>query len=247
MSCHGIGEYTSDSAASLQVDPETGSIYIAGSSHAIGEEPDWVTLKFRHEQPTPVGLLDVSARQEGCAVGLEWRLAEPYTGCDVLRYDEAGVGESTQINEVLLSEVDGRYHITDHGTACGRAYRYEIVGTTLQGERTVLGELEITLTPSIPSPESPLLAVQRAEPNPTSGAASIRFTLTRPSPVHFDMCNALGRVVIQRQLGDLPAGDHRITLAGSDDRGRALANGVYYYRFRTTGAPVVSGRVVVAR
>lgn len=243
---YGVGEDTIDVAGASLVDPE-GSIYIAGGSHAIGEEPDWVTLKFRHQRPTPVELLDFSARQEGCGVGLEWRLDEPYAGCDVLRYDQGDVEEGTQVNEVPLSAVDGRYHITDHGTVCGRAYRYEIVGTSLQEERTVLGELEITLTPSIPSPERPLLAVQRAEPNPTSGATSIRFTLTRPSSVHFDMCDAIGRVVIQRQLDALPAGSHRISLAGSDDRGRALANGVYYYRLHIAGAPVVNGRVVFAR
>lgn len=226
---------------------DLGNVYASGriTTAPDGYWWDWATVKWR-TGPTGVELPSASARQDGCAVVLNWTTADAFLECDLLRYDEPG-GEGTQVNQVPLLAVDHRYQFTDNGTMCVSAYRYVFVGTTLQGARMFLGELEIRLTPSIPSLEPPSLAVQRVEPNPTSGGSSIRFTLTKPSSVHFDMYNALGRVVIQRQLDALPAGNHRIALTGSDDRGRTLANGAYYYRFRTPGAPLVSGRVVVAR
>lgn len=74
-----------------------------------------------------------------------------------------------------------------------------------------------------------------AAPNPFNPATAIRFTL--PHAAHarvrvFDVSGALVRTLADR---DYPAGTHSLTWDGTDDRGRNLASGAYFYRLEADG------------
>ena len=77
-------------------------------------------------------------------------------------------------------------------------------------------------------------------PNPFSSGVSFSYKLQQPSDVKAVVLDAGGRVV--RSLGEsrLPAGEHDLTWDGTDDRGRALTNGVYFLRVWADGAAVTS-------
>lgn len=77
-------------------------------------------------------------------------------------------------------------------------------------------------------------------PNPFNPDTKITFSLPAKADVTVEIYNVLGQRV--RQLWDAPlsAGDHAVEWNGRDDRGAAVASGVYFYR-------VVAGDEAISR
>jgi hypothetical protein len=75
-----------------------------------------------------------------------------------------------------------------------------------------------------------LLDVQQNFPNPFDGATSISFTVNGPGRVRLDIFSVTGQLVKTVWNGYFDAGAHTIGWSGTDRRGRAVPNGVYFYR-----------------
>jgi len=74
-----------------------------------------------------------------------------------------------------------------------------------------------------------------AAPNPFNPHTSIRFSLPRSTRVRlliFDVSGARVRSLADRPM---PAGVHELTWDGTNDRGRELASGAYFYRLEADG------------
>jgi hypothetical protein len=72
----------------------------------------------------------------------------------------------------------------------------------------------------------------RAYPNPFSGSTGLAFSLAQPGDIVADLYDVQGRVVRRlERLGAL-AGESVMLWDGRDRRGRAVANGVYFARYR---------------
>jgi PKD repeat protein len=87
----------------------------------------------------------------------------------------------------------------------------------------------------------------RVWPNPPNPTGTLSFETTRAGRARVQLFSAAGRLV--RTLLDastLPAGLHEIPFGATDDAGRALATGVYYYRVQANGN-VARGRVAVLK
>ncbi|HQL24815.1 MAG TPA: FlgD immunoglobulin-like domain containing protein, partial [candidate division Zixibacteria bacterium] len=82
--------------------------------------------------------------------------------------------------------------------------------------------------PPLPS----TFAVHQNCPNPFNLETVIPFDLPRQGRVTLEIYNTLGRRVY-RQVGDYPAGYHRLVWDGRTDGGRVAASGVYVYRLAT--------------
>jgi len=86
----------------------------------------------------------------------------------------------------------------------------------------------------------PALAVLGLRPNPVvEGDLQVEFSLAGDAPARIDLIDVRGRSVLQRDLGDLPAGSHRVALPSA-----GLAPGVYIVRLSQHGR-ARSARVVV--
>ncbi|MFN2371111.1 MAG: FlgD immunoglobulin-like domain containing protein, partial [Candidatus Krumholzibacteriia bacterium] len=86
-----------------------------------------------------------------------------------------------------------------------------------------------------------------AAPNPFNPRTQVRFTLAEPGPVTlrvYDVAGRRVRTLLDRRV--LAAGSHAAPWLGNDDRGRAVASGVYVIRLET-GATARTGRVVLAK
>jgi hypothetical protein len=70
-------------------------------------------------------------------------------------------------------------------------------------------------------------------PNPFNPSTTIRFALPVPQRVLIDVVNILGQRVTTLIDDDMPAGNNQVTWDGTDDFGRQVASGVYFYRLRT--------------
>jgi hypothetical protein len=109
--------------------------------------------------------------------------------------------------------------------------------------RTIVDEFEIPTCYVATSVEGPGGSaaparphLYEAAPNPFNPSTAIRFSLARPAHVRMLVFSVSGARV--RTLADapMPAGQHRLTWDGLDDRGRQLASGAYFYRLEADGA-----------
>ncbi len=89
-------------------------------------------------------------------------------------------------------------------------------------------------------------ALYQNSPNPFNPRTEIRFDLPGASPVRLSVYGVDGRIVRTLIDRSMPAGRHRVTWDGTDERGRTVATGVYYYRI-AAGAFRASRRLVMVR
>ena len=81
---------------------------------------------------------------------------------------------------------------------------------------------------------SPLLPTQfslsQNYPNPFNAGTNVTFTLGESGIVELTVYNVLGQTVRQLASGEYPEGTHTIQFDGTDNNGRTLASGMYFYR-----------------
>ncbi len=75
-------------------------------------------------------------------------------------------------------------------------------------------------------------------PNPVSGPAQLRFTASAAAPASLEILDMTGRVIVQRDLGNLSAGAHSIELPTT------LGVGAYFARLRGSEGALVSRFVI---
>ncbi|MDZ4805721.1 MAG: PQQ-dependent sugar dehydrogenase [Candidatus Eisenbacteria bacterium] len=73
-----------------------------------------------------------------------------------------------------------------------------------------------------------------AAPNPFGSSVDLHLVLTADVEGELSILDVAGRLVRKGDAGRWPQGDSRWTWDGTDDRGRSVADGVYFARFTTT-------------
>ena len=73
-------------------------------------------------------------------------------------------------------------------------------------------------------------------PNPFNPSTTIAFDLTSTQHVKLDVLNILGQKVATLFDGTAHLGNHEIAWDGTDDHGRPVASGMYFYNLKTEGA-----------
>jgi hypothetical protein len=97
----------------------------------------------------------------------------------------------------------------------------------------LLTDSDLSAVPAASGPDTPLSL--RASPNPCNPATEIRYEVPRAGRVVVSIHDARGRRLLKRDLGSRAAGPHVFPWQGRDDRGRALATGVYFCRVEAAG------------
>jgi hypothetical protein len=77
-----------------------------------------------------------------------------------------------------------------------------------------------------------VFALSQSYPNPSASGSLVRYALPRPAQVDLRIYDVAGTLVRRLVDGAQPAGYRRAYWNGSDDRGRTVAPGVYYCRFK---------------
>ena len=83
-------------------------------------------------------------------------------------------------------------------------------------------------------------------PNPSGPLTTITYRLDRSGPVSLQLFDAAGRLLSTLQNGQQEPGLHRVRWDGTDETGRQLPSGVYFYRIDTAGG-VESRKLLLAR
>lgn len=84
-------------------------------------------------------------------------------------------------------------------------------------------------------------------PNPFNPRTVVSFEIRTAGPAELAVFDLRGRLVRTLAEGDLAAGRHEAVWDGTDQRGRALASGVYFARLRETGGAVATRKLMLVR
>jgi len=116
------------------------------------------------------------------------------------------------------------------------ALRFGISGNTYPASTICWsGYLVSTATSSIePAPAGPTLGM-RAAPNPATNDVELSFDLAKRQSVVLGVFSVEGRRIRTLQRGTLEAGHHQLAWDGLDDRGKPVADGMYFARLEAAG------------
>ena len=92
------------------------------------------------------------------------------------------------------------------------------------------GYLVPSATSSVVPPAEASPLAMSAAPNPSTNRVELSFNLARPQAVVLGVFSVAGRRVRTLHRGTMGAGQHRLAWDGLDDRGRPVADGMYFAR-----------------
>jgi hypothetical protein len=104
----------------------------------------------------------------------------------------------------------------------------EALRQLLRHYKTLTAVAENESEPHAPVADFQLLGNQ---PNPITHATRLRVQINKPSHAsRLVIYEVTGRMIWQHELSGLPVGTHEVFWNGTDDSGRHVANGTYFYR-----------------
>jgi hypothetical protein len=124
--------------------------------------------------------------------------------------------------ELHLSSSDSRYDTWD------------VITLTLDTTQTGIEGIE------------PRFALAQNAPNPFSTGTRIAFQLPAPTDAELVVYNIAGRRVATLLSGELPGGPHTMEWNGTDDAGRRMASGIYFYRL-TAGSHTDARKMILLK
>ena len=86
-----------------------------------------------------------------------------------------------------------------------------------------------------------------AHPNPFNPRTRIVFTLPRAASATLEIRDVRGRRVASLHRGPMPAGAHGFDWDGRDERGAAIASGLYLTRLSGAGGTLATGKLLLLR
>ncbi|MFN0151093.1 MAG: FlgD immunoglobulin-like domain containing protein [bacterium] len=143
----------------------------------------------------------------------------------------------------------GASAVDDVAVAVGDLLMLEIIRTSTLGDYVgIRWTIDATATPTglDDAAAGDALWLGHAAPNPSAGAARIRFRIPADSRVSLDVYDLAGRRVAEALAAFLPAGAHSIEWDGRDAAGRAVPSGTYVYRL-VAGERIATGRLALVR
>ncbi len=188
----------------------------------------------------PVGL---AAVQDYDSVVCTWRAnsESDLVGYNVYRALQTGLPSWVKIGTVAAPETT----FVDKAIASGDIYHYAVTAfdDKIPANESALSSwfyLQVTSwktgvegDPITAAPK--YFSLGQNDPNPFNQSTNIRFALPAQSRVRLVVYNITGQQVRTLADEDLNPGYHSITWNGSDQNGRAVANGIYFYRMEAAG------------
>ena len=161
-------------------------------------------------------------------VTLNWQTASESdnSGFNILRSNSRN-GIYERINdEKILTQRSGQYSFDDKNVEASTRYFYKLEDVDLQGNVTLHGPVEITVTP----PQT--FVLNQNYPNPFNPTTQINYQLAKDVHVKLTIYNMLGQEVRQLVNDLQQAGTYRIFWDARDQSGSAVPTGIYHYRLQ---------------
>lgn len=175
------------------------------------------------------------------------RLSWPPSPVEPLVYDGFLSLDGGTTWQRIFSGVAGTEH--DWSVHQGPAVDARVMVQARSPERVVeqIVSVSFPISDAVSSaPEAPTTAFIGVSPSPIRDHATIRYQLASATQVDLSVYDVSGRMVRHLASGQQAAGPHSISWDGSDDSGRRLSSGVYWYVF-AAGEIRSEGRMIIAR
>jgi hypothetical protein len=176
--------------------------------------------------PVPVDLESFDAIAVPGSVTLRWNTGWEVNalGFHVLRAIAPDRKDAVCMTSTLIPAGQQAYEFVDQVTA--GTYWYWLEEIKRSGGQTWYG-------PRVATVEAPRPFLARSSPNPFRDTTEIEFVLPVPGRVTLGIYSVRGHLVRSLSGAEmLSSGTHRVVWDGRDDRGRAVAAGVYLCRFQ---------------
>jgi hypothetical protein len=145
-------------------------------------------------------------------------------GFNVLRSENPNGGFEQLNGELIAGDPKGEYLFVDRDIASGSRYYYLLEDVSLNGLRTQHGPISVDIS----SPKT--FSLSQNFPNPFNPETKIRYELPENREIMVKVFDILGREVRTLVNGRVDAGFHEVTWDATDNVGRRVSSGVYYYQ-----------------
>jgi hypothetical protein len=201
--------------------------------------PDTQTAAIFFRRTVPVVLKAFEAAYEDGAVRLQWSVAaeDGIEGWRIYRQRDGDVTE-TLVTTTALPGTSREYR--DNGIAEAGRFSYDLVAL-IDGKEQAAGTTMVTTA-------SPGLVLRQNTPNPFAAATAIGYAIPERASVSLAIYDAAGRRVrdLVDAVQDPRSGGYSVSWDGKNDRGEAVASGVYVYRLKA-GSAIVSKKMMLLR
>jgi hypothetical protein len=222
------------------------SYYDAGQAKlkyaaAKGGRSAWYTETITTEGGADVGRPSAIAQNPSGNIEIAYRDARGWLmlARKIKAYDWViePIDQSGTVGEAIDFGIDatGRRHIVFYD-ATNRRLRY----ATAPGETPIVG------VPDDPTGQRAPFVLGASSPNPFAVATWIPLSLAAAGEAELAILDVTGRRVATPLEAHLGAGTHQVPWDGTDEAGRELANGVYFYRL-SVGGESVTRKLVLSR
>jgi hypothetical protein len=205
---------------------KSSNYYSAGEWGASENAPFWVEDSAK--APGAIELTNFALSAEGYNVLLQWTTASE---TDNYQWVIKRSADGLNYKDVAILEGAGNcntgksYSHTDVVETEG-TYYYQLYDIDTKGRSTLSGQLTATVD-KIPVNYE----LSQNYPNPVSrGATTVKFALKNPGKVSLVVYNVLGEQVRTLANDTRKAGFYTVKWDGSDDKGRQVSNGIYFYK-----------------
>jgi hypothetical protein len=219
----------------------SGGAMIAWRDDRYGNGDIFMQRVREYVAPVATLLQNFSAAVEGSAITVKWELSEAgdETRFVVLRcVNPPGAFSEDRDATVVAEGLSFSYRDADISPGTSYSYRVEVLDK--DGRRTLFETGTVSL------PAMPLTLFQN-HPNPFNPATMVSYFLPDASQVTLSIYDLAGRLItriVDRETNC--TGMHQVQWKGKDDRGKAVASGVYFYRL-TAGKQTISRKMVLLR
>lgn len=206
---------------------QSATMVTGGNYFTFGDDDD-----NGQDNSLPVTLTSFEAKGDYSKVTLNWLTVSEVgnLGFNIYRSIK-GLNNWQKINADLIpgqgnSSSETNYEYIDSDVVSGRTYSYQLESVSINGVAEVLKTVEA----SIPVPKE--YALFNNYPNPFNPATHIKFQLPEYQSVKLAIYDMKGRLVstlLNNVVYD--AGEHVVTWDATDNLGRRVASGMYFYRF----------------
>ena len=143
--------------------------------------------------------------------------------------DSVGTADGNSTTLVRGDELTLSAHVTPPAGGMARDAFLLSTGGFRQPVAAVQKGLDLSSRPQVARPVWHF-ALGAAHPNPSMGTVTIEYTLAQQSPVSIRVYDVAGRLVKALVSGTGTPGPHDVTWNASNDDGRKVGAGVYFYR-----------------
>ncbi|MDZ4183091.1 MAG: S8 family serine peptidase, partial [Candidatus Cloacimonadaceae bacterium] len=153
------------------------------------------------------------------------------------RHESDQLGSAMIVSPLIVATNTSQqqsYSFTDSETENGTLYYYWLQSLDMDGWTQYYGPIHISTPESgNGTPNIPLVTeVKQAYPNPFNPVTTIDYSIHRPCRITLEVYNIRGQIIRSYEAEHTSPGHYKYVFDGRDSGGRALASGVYYYRFR---------------